>query len=164
MGGHGSGGMRPGSGVRPEEASDDTPFPEVPAPDGLTEAERGIWDRLAPLARERKTLTPATAEDFSQLCKAIDLADKLQAKVVADDFETTKVTLQMDETGGGLQNVEKKKHHLLSELRGWRMFVSGRLASFRLSAMGRAMPVSVKEKPKSALERLQSERSIRAVS
>ena len=160
MGGHGSGGSRPGSGLRPAEVVDDTPFPEVPAPFGLTESERGIWERLAPLARERKTLTTATAEDFSQLCKAIDLADKLQAKVVADDFETTKVTLQMDEAGGGLQNVEKKKHHLLSELRGWRLFISGRLASFRLSAMGKAIAVSPVEKPKSALARLQAIRAV----
>jgi hypothetical protein len=161
MGGRGSGGWRPGSGAKPEERFDDSPFPEVPAPADLADDARAVWERLAPVALERRTLTRATAEDFSQLCKAIVFTDKLEAKVVADDFETSKVTLQMDEKGGGLQNVEKKKHHLLSELRGWRQFVSGRLASFRLSAMGKAIALPTAEQPKNALETLRALRAVK---
>src|SRR6478752_890890 len=126
MGGHGSGGARPGSGTKPEERAEERPFPAVDAPDDLGSDERQVWERLAPHARAKRTLTVAEAEDFAQLCKAIVFADKMQAKVIADDFEITKVSLQMDEKGGGLQSVEKKKHHLLSELRGWRQFISAR--------------------------------------
>lgn len=165
MGGRGSGG-HPSTGPKPaDQWVDEGEFPAVHAPEDLSIEARAVWERLSPRARERRTLTTATAEDFGQLCKAIVFADKLEAKVVAEDFETTKVTLQMDAAGGGLQNVEKKKHHLLSELRGWRQFISGRLASFRLSAMGKPVaPAATKEKPQSALEALQAQRpAIRAV-
>jgi hypothetical protein len=158
MGGKGSGGYRPGAGAKPmQEPTGELP-PEVAIPADLSDDERAAWVRLAPLARKKRTLMDETAEDFRQLCAAIVFVDKLQAKVIADDFETTKVTLQMDESGGGLQNVEKKKHHLLSELRDWRQFVSGRLASFRLSAQGRPIVAQTTEKPQTALEALRSQR------
>lgn len=154
--GSGSGGPRPGSGYRPAEAVDDTPFPLIPPPDYLLDDERAIWERLAPLARDRKTLTEHEIPGFYTLCQAQAMIDKMKAKVIADDFETTKVSLQMDEKGGGLQVVEKKKHHLISELRGWTMVVKASLKDFDLTGIGKPRKVKPQEKPKSALEQLQA--------
>ena len=41
----------------------------VEEPDGLTEAERKIWAKLAPLATALRTLTPATEDAFADLCR-----------------------------------------------------------------------------------------------
>jgi hypothetical protein len=134
----------------------------LPAPDYCREDEKTIWERLAPLAAERGTLTVNEIPGFYNLCQAQAFVEQMKAKVIADNFETTKVTLQMDEKGGGLQVVEKKKHHLVSELRGWVMVVKAGLKDFDLTAIGKRRKVRSPEKPKSALEQLQA-RTIRAV-
>jgi hypothetical protein len=165
MGGHGSGsgGARPGSGSRPSESVDDTPFPVIDPPEYCLEDERAIWVRLAPSAAARRTLTVHDIPGFYNLCQAQAFVDAMKAKVLKDDFETTEVTLQMDEAGGGLQNVQKKKHHLISELRGWVVVVKAGLKDFDLTSMGKPRKVHQQEKPKSALEQLGQRPGIRAV-
>lgn len=42
---------------------------EFEAPDDLTMEERHVWLRLAPHAFKARTLTPGTADAFSDLCR-----------------------------------------------------------------------------------------------
>lgn len=161
MGGHGSGG-HPSAGRKPNEAvATDTPLPVVEPPPGLTDAHREVWDRLAPLAIEQRTLVPATADRFARLCRNIVLEAQMAAQIDADGLTETKVSLQMDEKGGGLQTVEKKAHALLSKLIGIGQRIDTGMTAFRLAPTGRAL-AAAQEKPKSALERLQAKR-LRAV-
>lgn len=156
----GTGGARPGSGQRPKEAVDDTPLPIIDPPDYCRDDERAIWLRLAPLAAERGTLTDNEIPGFYSLCQAQAFVEAMKAKVLADDFETTKVTLQMDEKGGGLQVVEKKRHHLMTEMRGWVMVAKAGLKDFDLTAMGKRRKRKVPEQAQSPLEQLQAQRSV----
>lgn len=141
---------------------DETPLPVIPPPAYCKDDERAIWERLAPLAAERGTLTENEIPGFYTLCQAQAFVDAMKAKVLEDNFETTKVSLQMDEKGGGLQVVEKKKHHLVSEMRGWVMVVKAGLKDFDLTSMGKRRKRKTPEKPKSALEQLQA-RTLRAI-
>lgn len=163
MGGVGSGG-HVAAGRKPEEApvASDTPLPTVEPPNDLTEAQRAVWDRLAPHALAQRTLIPATAERFARLCKNIVLERQMAAQIELDGLTETRVSLQMDEKGGGLQTVEKKAHTLLSRLIGIGQRIDTGMTAFRLAPTGRVMAPPIQEKPKSALEQLQA-RKLRAV-
>lgn len=51
------------------------------APYWLSEAARGYWERWAPEAVAERTLTPATAAGFEELCKRADLVAQLAVKI-----------------------------------------------------------------------------------
>lgn len=164
MGGHGSGGG-PATGRKPDEDpfAADAPLPTVEPPDGLTEGQLAVWESLAPHALRQRTLIPATAHRFARLCRNIVLEQQMAAQIELDGLTETRVSLQMDEKGGGLQTVEKKAHALLSKFIAIGQRIDTGLTAFRLAPTGRALPAP-KEKAQSALERLQAERGIRAVS
>lgn len=71
--------------TRPHEASEpaDTPQPAVSRPQGLSLEDAAVWDELAPLALEQKTLALATAMAFADLCGYIVLERKLRAAPLA---------------------------------------------------------------------------------
>lgn len=88
MGGRGSGGARPGTGVKPQDDATRAlrggrdrrakpvvlpPVEEFDAPSDLTTAERLVWMRLAPSAFKARTLTPATEYQFVMLCRNVVL-------------------------------------------------------------------------------------------
>lgn len=102
------GGRRPGSGRKPKDAALRAldggrashtakvlpgPAPNVPpvapwlvvdeehAPDDLTMDERRVWLKLAPLALEKGTLTPATMLAFSLLCRNVVLERRYATSV-----------------------------------------------------------------------------------
>jgi hypothetical protein len=162
MGGRGSGGARTGSGRKSKDAetaqlhgskqrsAPKTPqgpaFELLPAPKGMGEAQRKVWDDLAPHACAQRTLTRATAEAFAQLCGRVVLLRKMEAQIDADGIMSTKVSLQMDETGGGLQAVEKKANDLLTKCMTMMQRVDQGMLRFRLSPMGKELAPS--EQPK----------------
>lgn len=162
MGGRGSGG-HPSAGRKPAEPAipADAPRPEVLPPDGLTADQLAVWESLAPHAMAQRTLIPATAERFARLCRNIVLERLMAAQIEADGLTETKVSLQMDEKGGGLQTVEKKAHTLLGKLIGIGQRIDTGLTAFRLAPTGRALAMA-EDKPKNALEKLQARR-LRAV-
>jgi len=165
MGGRGSGGARMGAGAKSKGArilalqggrirsegakisqeAERTPLPEVSQPESLSEAEKAVWVELAPHALEARTLTPGTVAAFRDLCEAIVLKRMMLAEILTDGLTTTKVTLQMDEKGGGLQSVEKKAHTLLAQHRGMMQRVEAGLQRFRLAPMGKEIVVPVKD-------------------
>lgn len=55
----------------------------VSRPKGLEDDVRLVWDELAPLALEQRTLTTATAMAFADLCAYIVLERKLRAAPLA---------------------------------------------------------------------------------
>lgn len=132
-------------------------------PDGLTPAQRAVWESLAPHALAQRTLIPATAERFARLCRNIVLERMMADQIEHDGLTETRVSLQMDEKGGGLQTVEKKAHTLLGKLIGIGQRIDTGLTAFRLAPTGRALAPS-QEKPKSALAALRAKRTdLRAV-
>lgn len=157
MGGFGSGGSRVGAGrkskqqnvarlhgsrqrgTRPSAAVG--PMEPVEMPEGMPSDQQAIWTELAPFALAARTLMPSTAAAFRDLCEAIVLKRMMLAEIMRDGLTQTKVTLQMDEQGGGLQSVEKKAHTLLAQHRGMMQRVEAGLARFRLSPNGKEIAV-----------------------
>ena len=120
------------------------PLPDVKQPEGMPEASQVLWNELAPHALEARTLTDGTAAAFRDLCEAIVLKRMMLAEILADGLTGTKVTLQMDEAGGGVQSVEKKAHTLLSQYRGMMQRVEAGFTRFRLAPMGKEIIVAQK--------------------
>lgn len=54
----------------------------MPVPDGLFNDDLLMWEQLAPLALERRTLTKATALAFAMLCRNIVLERAMSASVL----------------------------------------------------------------------------------
>lgn len=160
-GAFGSGG-HPSVGRKPKEQVDDTPLPEVAEPEGLTGQALDIWRELAPLAREQRTLSPAMAQRFARLCGYLALERRMLAQIDTDGLTETKVSVQMDASGGGVQVVEKKAHTLLSKVLSLSQRIDVGLVAFRLGPTGRPLAAPVTEKPKNALEQLQA-RTLRAI-
>ena len=73
MGGLGRGGLRPGSGAKPRRPAWCPPVEPFEPSQVLTEVERDAWDRLAPHAFRRRTLTKATEYAFVLLCRSVVL-------------------------------------------------------------------------------------------
>jgi hypothetical protein len=155
MGGVGSGGLRPGSGRKSKRGQEKwlggnagkrppkAPPKDAPglmaAPAGMADAAVVVWNELAPHACAERTLTPATAAAFRQLCGRIVLLELLEKQIADDGIMTDKVTLQMDEKGGGLQQVEKKAHDLLTKCMTLMQRVDQGMLRFRLSPMGKEL-------------------------
>lgn len=165
MGGRGSGGLRTGAGRKSKEAhvlalhggrdrlgvTNDAQQPAsvpnepVDAPEDMPVDQRAVWDELAPHATAASTLTPRTALAFRQLCGRIVLLHKMEARLELDGLMTTKVSLQMDQAGGGLQNVEPKAHDLLTKCMTMMQRVDQGMLRFMLSPMGKEIVQPVKD-------------------
>jgi hypothetical protein len=133
------------------------PVGTIELPAALPADQVEVWQALAPQALEQRTLTQATALAFRDLCEAIVVKRALLAIIQTDGYTISKVTLQMDEKGGGLQLVEPKAHPLLSQFRGMMQRVEAGLARFRLTGDGKAQGASDKPKEQTPLEKLQAQ-------
>lgn len=120
------------------------PFVPVNTPQDLPDVQKQVWDELAPHALAARTLTAGTSAAFRDLCEAIVLKRMMLAEILADGLTGTKVTLQMDQEGGGVQSVEKKAHTLLSQYRGMMQRVEAGFTRFRLAPMGKEIVVEQK--------------------
>jgi phage terminase small subunit len=137
-------------------AGNQTPAPEIKAEAGnqslgqfeppvdLTERQQAIWRELAPHAIGKKTLVAETFTAFRMLCSQIALMRAIEAELEQDGLTGQKVTLQMDESGGGLQSVEKKAHTLLPKLTTVMQRVEAGLVRFGIAPTGKPM---VEDKP-----------------
>ena len=174
MGGKGSGGMRVGAGGKRQDhamalvhASRSVAAREpdgvlanqeqVLAPSGMPDDIRAVWDEFAPLALANGSLTASLVPGFAHLCKCIWAERILLAKIVAADWQVDKVTLQMDEQGGGLQQVEKKASDLIAKWQQMLVRVENGMARFRLTADGKIHVQVDKAKELSPLEKLQQQ-------
>lgn len=158
MGGRGSGGARVNSGPgrvigslrwnREQKRAKQHPavpapkLPILPPPDGLTEAQRAVWVDLAPHAAGERTLTPATAAAFRDLCEAIVSKARMQAQIDADGLTYLKVTID----GAGQEHQEVKAHPLISQHRGLMQRVEAGFARFRLAPSGKPLSPAVETK------------------
>jgi hypothetical protein len=59
------------------------PLPVVNCPEDVEGEDRRVWLELAPLAVELRTLTPATAQAFADLCAYIVLERRMRAAPLA---------------------------------------------------------------------------------
>jgi hypothetical protein len=129
----------------------------VGEPEGLPDDQRAVWASLAPHAHAQGTLTAETALAFRDLCEAIVVKRSLLAIIQVDGYTIQKVTVQTDEKGGALQNVEPKAHPLLSQFRGLMQRVETGMARFRLTPDGKEHVAPAAPKELSALEKLQAQ-------
>lgn len=173
MGGKGSGGARIGTGpkrkdqalalvhgsrqVHPASQEAHGAVGVVSAPGWLPELHRAIWESLAPLALANGTLTPESVPGFAHLCKCVWAERVLLEKIIASDWQVDKVTLQMDEKGGGLQQVEKKASDLITKWQAMLVRVENGMARFKLTADGKAHTAPAVAKELSPLEKLQAQ-------
>ena len=149
MGGNGSGGARVGAGRKKKKKADrvaagtatraerkevadlaDSASPEArPAsvrPPRMPREQRALWNRLAPLAVARKTLTPSTADAFRDLCEAIVLKAKYLKQIEKDGYTY-------------MSPVGMKAHPLVGPHRGMMQRVEAGFARFKLAPMGKDM-------------------------
>jgi hypothetical protein len=113
------------------------------------------------LALEARTLVPATADRFHLLCRQVVIERSMAAQIEKDGWTYVAVTVD----GAGQERETLKAHPLVAAQRNMMQRIEAGMAAFTLAPMGKPMRGRVQEKPKSALERLQSQRSgIRAVS
>ena len=146
MGGKGSGGARVGSGpprkpgsVRwlreqrklrrvPENRPDVAPVAPVAVvgmPVDLPAGQAAVWAELAPHAIQARTLTPATAHAFRDLCEAIVLKRAAVSRIGRD----------------GLMMQSGERHSLLPNALGLMGRVEMGLQRFGLAPMGKEMSV-----------------------
>src|SRR5262245_20105973 len=135
MGGHGSGGLRPGSGRRTDyvDVGGEETLVDVPVPDGLNADATQVWQELAPYARDKRTLKPETARRFRLLCEAIVLEQKMRSKIEEDGFTYVAVTVD----GAGQERQSLKAHPLCGPQRGMMQRIETGMLAFRLAPDGR---------------------------
>jgi hypothetical protein len=117
-----------GTALPPKDATPAAPEPiaVVPPPADLTDAQRLLWDQLAPYALEARTLTAATVLAFCDLLEAIVVKRTMQARI--------------DKEGQVLNMVSgKKAHPLLGHHRGMMQRVEVGLARFKLAPIGKEL-------------------------
>ena len=166
MGGKGSGGARLGSGPARKVGSvrwqreqrrkgappaakvsaRKPPAPVVAKPADLPPGQSAVWDMLAPHALAQRTLTPATAFAFRELCEAVVLKRDVLAVVEQDGLMQNRLSTKMDQDGGGEQVFESKAHPLIAKWTALLVRVEAGLTRFRLAPMGKEMPAV--EEPK----------------
>jgi phage terminase small subunit len=144
MGGKGSGGARVGAGRRAKTQAEHVlagtaapvpsalppappaPIADVPPPADLPLDQLALWQQLAPFALEARTLTPATALAFRDLCEAIVVKRALLAEIQKDGWTRNPVS-------------GKKAHPLLGHHRGMMQRVEAGMARFKLAPIGKEL-------------------------
>lgn len=134
---NGHGGMRVGSGKKPEKPRfvtvDGGLSPLAVAPDELREEFRPFWNSWAKVAIERETLNEATACGFMELCELHH--EKGQIKATLDEQGRTYVKPIPDPDGG--MSHELKAHPLMSKYLQLAKQVDSMMARFKLTAFGK---------------------------
>lgn len=182
MGGKGSGGARVGAGRKSKDArlalvhgsrdrgtrlvADAVAVEAAAAPAWMIELPAAlpadqveVWQALAPQALDRRTLTPATALAFRDLCEAIVVKRALLAIIQTDGYTIAKVTLKdgRKRRRPAKRGVERKAHPLLSQFRGMMQRVESGLARFRLTGDGKATASEAKPVELTPLQKLQAQ-------
>lgn len=111
----------------------------VAKPKGLPEGQSQVWDALAPQAIAQRTLTPATAFAFVELCEAVVLKRDMARILETDGLMQNRLSTKMDESGGGEQVFESKAHPLIARWTALLVRVEAGLTRFRLAPMGKEL-------------------------
>jgi P27 family predicted phage terminase small subunit len=151
------GGARVGAGRKPKK---DKPFGQAgvdPAPSAsstppdpalleppahLTEDERAVWARLAPLSAANGMLTKETAPGLEHLCEVWVMYHRLRATLEAEGWQ---ITLHEKDEQGNVFPLEQKRHPLWPQLQAFAIRREQGLRSFGLLANGK--PVSTAAPP-----------------
>lgn len=107
----------------------------IAAPADLPEAQREVWNELAPHACAAKTLTEGTVAAFRDLIEAIVIKREMLAQIRRDGLTYLKVTID----GSGQEHTEVKAHPLIGQHRGMMQRVEQGMLRFRLSPMGKEL-------------------------
>jgi hypothetical protein len=104
-----------------------------PAPEHLSEAERAVWERYAPLAHGAGMLPPAKEPGFEHLCEIVATYQALKQRIDSEGWTFMKVTVD----GSGQEHQEEKRHALWSQLQTFAVRRESALRSYGLFANGR---------------------------
>lgn len=140
------GGARIGAGRKPKyrhdlEAIDGGAAPTTEAralaeaPEDIPSDQQQFWREYAPLAIERRTLTPATVPAFKLLCEL--RAEMVATKATIDKDGRTYIKVTID--GAGTEHEELRAHPLKADYAKLGKQVEGLLARFCLAAFGKPM-------------------------
>lgn len=134
---NGHGGMRVGSGAKPQKprfaSIDGNASPLAVAPDHLPEDHKPFWNRWAKLAIEAETLNERTACGFEELCGLEAEKRAMRATIDADGRTYIKVTVD----GTGTEHTELKAHPLVAKHLALCKQVDSMMARFKLTAFGK---------------------------
>lgn len=106
-------------------------------PDDLPGEQAEIWRRYAPLAIERRTLTPATVPMFVLLCEL--QAERAAVKKTIDQDGRTYIKVTVD--GAGTEHEELKAHPLKADYAKLAKQVEALMARFCLGPFGKPATV-----------------------
>lgn len=150
------GGARVGAGRKPKQQKEETAESNIVAFDGgkaggvspvpphdLPEDQHQFWRTYAPLALEKRTLTPQTLPAFKHLCELEAMRAKVWAQLERDGLTSAKVTTDVT---SGEQHLEIKPHPLLAMYSKVVKDVKGYLKDFALCAFGKPIAGGTKSK------------------
>jgi Phage terminase, small subunit len=112
-------------------------------PVDLPEDQRPFWQQYAPLAMERRTLTPHTVPAFRQLCELEAMKAKITRQLNEDGLTSGKVTTDVT---SGEQHLEIKPHPLLRAFSSITKDIKGLLKDFALCSFGKPVVGGSKSK------------------
>ena len=147
------GGIRVGAGRKPHRIRLLQPAVEtagavgaselsVAPPDDLPAEHREFWQRYAPLAIEKRTLTAHTVAGFRLLCE-VDAERRKTAAVIEADGRTY---IRVSVDGAGVEHEELRVHPLTTAYHRLQSKTEGLLGRFGLAPFGKAEPIIVKAK------------------
>lgn len=109
----------------------------VTPPRHLSEEEREVWKRLAPLAIKTGMLTPETAPGLEYLCTVTVTFEELRKTLKDEGWQI--ILYQTDEEGHRFP-LEQKRHPLWPQLQAFAVRREQALARFGLLANGKVSP------------------------
>jgi hypothetical protein len=116
------------------DAEDELPC--IPPPDGLSEETLAVWQREAPYALVARTLTPASAGSFRDLCEVTVARDAMRDQIRREGYTLDEPVFDKQGNQVGTRTI---KHPLLAEYRGLEVRVEAARARFSLAPTGRPM-------------------------
>lgn len=114
------------------------PVESVSVPVELDEAQRAVWDALAPHATRARTLTPETEAAFRDLCEATVLKRAMLARILADGMMLEDVSVD----GAGVEHRRLQAHPLIAKHQAMMVRVEAAMSRFLLAPQGRPAAVS----------------------
>jgi len=116
-----------------EQTAATVPQEPVNTPEALSDAQKAVWNDLAPHATKAGTLTPATATSFQRLCAAIVKHARWEAQIGTDGDTYLKVTID----GAGQEHTEVKAHPLIAKSQALDKDIRGWMKEFIISPVGK---------------------------
>lgn len=126
------GGARPGSGPKPMNRFRAEEISPVP-PEDLSDEQKAVWQKYAPLAIENRTLVKATEPTFRQLCEL----EVEKGKILAQLDHDGRTYIKAWTDSSGQEHQELKAHPLMVHYGRMSKEMTALFARFGLAPFGK---------------------------